>query len=53
MVMIMMNYSCGMTERQKALCLKFSIDHSWRFSPTQTSNMLRAVFEPTHNMNTG
>ena len=51
MVMIMMIFY-RMADRQKALCLISSLDHSWRLSPSQTLNMLQAVFEPTHSMST-
>ena len=49
MIMIMMNWFCGIVDRQKAFSFIFSRDFYQRFSPSQISNIPQAGVEPALN----
>ena len=49
----LMNFFCGMVDRQKAFSLIFSWDHCQGSSPMRISDMPRAGFEPTQNLGSG
>ena len=54
MVMIViMNYFCGMVDQRKAFGLISSRDHCQRSSPSPISNMPQAGFEPAQNLSSG
>ena len=52
-IMIMMNCFCGMVHQQKEFRLISSWDHCQRSSPSHTSNMPQAGFEPVQNLSSG
>ena len=52
-MMMMMNYFCGMVNRRKAVNFVFRQDHCQRFSPSRIFDMPRAGFEPAKNLSSG
>ena len=52
-MMMMMNYFCGMVDRRKAFSLISSWDHCQRSSPSRISDTPQAGFEPAQNLNSG
>ena len=52
-VIMMMNYFCGMVDRQKAFSLISSRNHCQRYSPPRISDTSRAGFEPAQNLSSG
>ena len=53
MIMMMMNWFCGMVDRWKAFRLIYSRDHCQRSSPSRISDTLQAWFEPAQNLTSG
>ena len=53
MMMMMMNYFCGMVDRRKAFSLISSRDHCQRSSPSRISDTPLAGFEPAQNLSSG
>ena len=53
MMMMMMNYFCGMVNRRKAFSLISSWDHCQRSSLSQISDILHTGFEPAQNLSSG
>ena len=54
MVMVMMmNFFCGMVDQRKAFSLISSRDHCQRSSPSRISDTPRAGFEPAQNLSSG
>ena len=51
--MMMMNYFCGMVDRQKMFSLISSRNHCQRSSPSQISDTPQARFEPAQNLSLG
>ena len=49
-VIMMMNYFCGMVDRQKAFSFISSRNHCQRYSPPRISDTSRAGFEPAQNL---
>ena len=52
-IMMMMNYFCGMVDRQKAFSLISSRNHCQRYSPPRISDASRAGFEPAQSLSSG
>ena len=50
MMMIMINWFCGMVDRRKTYSLISKKDHCQRSSPLRISDMPRAGFEPAQNL---
>ena len=53
MILMMMNYFCGILDEKKVISLIFSLDHCQRSSPLQISGMLRAGFDTVQNLTLG
>ena len=53
MIMMMMNYFCGMIDRRKAFSLISSRDHCQRTSPSRIFGKPRAGYEPAQNLSLG
>ena len=53
MMLMTMNYFCGMADRRKAFSLISSQNHCQRFSPSQISDTPLAGFEPAQNLSSG
>ena len=49
-LVMMMNYFCGMVDQQNALSIFFSQDHYQKFSPSQISDTSRSEFEPSQSL---
>ena len=50
---MVMNYFCGMVDRQKTISFISSRDHCQRSSPSQISDTLQVGFEPAQNLSSG
>ena len=53
MMMMIMNYFCGMIDQQKILNVNSSQDHCQKFSLSQISDTLQAGFEPVESLSSG
>ena len=53
LMMMMMNYFCGMVDRRKAFTLISSRDHCQWSSPSRISGTSRVGFEPAQNLSSG
>lgn len=51
--MMIMNWFCGMPDRQKTFSLIYSLEHRQRSSPSRICDTLRVGFEAAKNLNSG
>ena len=52
-LIMLMNWFCGLVDRRKASSFISSRDHCQRFSPSRISDTPRAGFEPAQNLSSG
>ena len=53
MIMMMMNYFCGVADQRKAFSHISSLGHCQKFSPLQIYPTTWAGFEPAQNLSSG
>ena len=53
MMLMRINFFCGMVDQRKTFSLISSWDHCQRSSPSRISNMPQAGFEPVQSLSSG